>query len=631
VNNGTTRKVTLNDLAANTTYYWQVRANGYYGTTYANGTESARWMFRTGGVPGGFGKSSPASGVGGQSTGVRLYWSGSSGAVSYAYCLGTSAVGCTNWVSTNTSTSVGLTGLEPNTTYYWQVRATNSFGETYANGAEAVRWSFSTGGAPGAFNKSSPSNLVSGQNANVRLYWSGSSGATTYQYCLGTSAESCTNWVSAGTSTSVGLTGLAVNTTYYWQVRATNGFGTEYANGAEAAHWSFSTGGAPGAFNKSSPSNLASGQNANVRLYWNGSSGAATYQYCVGTSAESCTSWVSAGTSTSVSLTNLSANTQYYWQVRGTNSFGTTYANGGAGEVWSFTTAGVPGMFNKSSPGNGASGLSSRVVLYWSGSSGAATYQYCVGTSAGGCTNWMSNGTSTSVSLTSLSENTTYYWQVRGTNSFGEAYANGGAGEVWSFSTGGAPGAFSKSSPSNGAVGQSSSLTLYWSGSSGVATYQYCLGTSAAGCTSWVSAGTSTSVSVTGLAANTQYYWQVRATNGFGETYANGGAGEVWSFSTGSVPGAFSKSSPSNGADGQSSRVVLYWSGSSGVTKYQYCLGTSAAGCTSWVSAGKATSVTLTGLLPNSTYYWQVRATNGVGTIYANGAQTDLWTFTTAP
>jgi hypothetical protein len=39
-----------------------------------------------------------------------------------------------------------LTGLAENTTYYWQVRARNSFGFTDANGG--TPWSFTTGNFP---------------------------------------------------------------------------------------------------------------------------------------------------------------------------------------------------------------------------------------------------------------------------------------------------------------------------------------------------------------------------------------------------------------------------------------------------------------------------------------------------
>ena len=95
-----------------------------------------------------------------------------------------------------------------------------------------------------------------------------------------------------------------------------------------------------------------------------------------------------------------------------------------------------------------------------------------------------------------------------------------------------APGAFSKVSPTNGATGQSSSVTLSWSVSSDTSTYQYCVDTtkichipSPGVSTGWVSAS-STTATVSGLHVGTTYYWQVYAVNmnvGQAGTYADGG------------------------------------------------------------------------------------------------------------
>lgn len=98
-------------------------------------------------------------------------------------------------------------------------------------------------------------------------------------------------------------------------------------------------------------------------------------------------------------------------------------------------------------------------------------------------------------------------------------------------------------------------------------------------------------------------------------------------------PAAFSKTAPASGATGQAQNPTLTWASAPGATGYEYCLDTShnSACNTSWVSTGTATSVVVTGLAGNTTYSWQVRASNGQGTTYANGAATTFWSFTTAP
>ncbi len=47
VNVGTNRTAALAPLAGGETYYWQVRATGLQGTTYADGAEGAFWSFTT--------------------------------------------------------------------------------------------------------------------------------------------------------------------------------------------------------------------------------------------------------------------------------------------------------------------------------------------------------------------------------------------------------------------------------------------------------------------------------------------------------------------------------------------------------------------------------------------------------
>jgi len=86
------------------------------------------------------------------------------------------------------------------------------------------------------------------------------------------------------------------------------------------------------------------------------------------------------------------------------------------------------------------------------------------------------------------------------------------------------------------------------------------------------------------------------------------------------VPGAFSKTSPPNGATGQASSVALQWSSSSGADSYEYCVDTTDNNdCdNSWLSTNSATSSSFTARAHGATYYWQVRATNANGTTFAD-------------
>jgi hypothetical protein len=344
-NNGTSTSVTLSGLAHTTMYYWHVRAISSSGIPiYSDGSADAFWSFTTQAslVPGSFGKSTPANALTDVPTSPTLEWSSSAGAASYEYCYDSTNDGaCTPWTSTGTNTSASLSGLSMNTTYYWQVRAINSFGSTYADESATAFWSFSTGSNPGAFNKSIPLNGAINQSTSPTLEWSSSMGAASYEYCYdSTNDDACDPWTSTGTNTSASLSGLSMNTTYYWQVRAINSFGSTYADESATAFWSFSTGSDPGAFNKSSPLNGAINQSTSPTLEWSSSMGAASYEYCYdSTNDDVCAPWTSTGTNTSTSLSGLSTNTTYYWQVRAVNDFGITYADGLVNNFSSFWTA----------------------------------------------------------------------------------------------------------------------------------------------------------------------------------------------------------------------------------------------------------------------------------------------------
>ncbi len=95
------------------------------------------------------------------------------------------------------------------------------------------------------------------------------------------------------------------------------------------------------------------------------------------------------------------------------------------------------------------------------------------------------------------------------------------------------PASFNKTGPTNAVKDVTPNPTLGWGASDGATSYEYCYDTTnnSACDTAWMSAGANTSVRLTQLKAKTAYYWQVRAVNAGGTTYADT---SIWgSFTTG--------------------------------------------------------------------------------------------------
>jgi hypothetical protein len=86
---------------------------------------------------------------------------------------------------------------------------------------------------PGAFQRISPVEGAEDLNTNLKLVWEGSGEADGYEYCYDTSNDDACegdNWVDVGMNTSVSLSGMEINTDYWWQVRAYNEAGQTLAH-----------------------------------------------------------------------------------------------------------------------------------------------------------------------------------------------------------------------------------------------------------------------------------------------------------------------------------------------------------------------------------------------------------------
>lgn len=275
----------------------------------------------------------------------------------------------------------------------------------------------------------------------------------------------------------------------------------------------------------SSPIDASSGIAVIPNLNWNSSIGAASYTLQVSANSSFSTfAYNQSGlTNTTQQVSSLNPLTIYYWRVSATNTAGTS----GWSTAWSFTTTGPsPDAPVLSSPLNGTTTNSSPLSLIWIANGGATSYTLQVsGDSL--FTSFVYNQselTTSSQQLTGLTAST-YYWRVAATNNNGTS----GWSKVWNITTL-APTAPALSSPINGATAQSVSPVLRWSASGGATSFTLQVSVNSS-FTSFVynqSGLTSLNQQVTGLTAQTKYYWRVSASNDYGPS----GWSDTWSFTT---------------------------------------------------------------------------------------------------
>ena len=360
---------------------------------------------------------------------VELSWRPVSGTgLTYQYQQGTTSGTYGTPQSAGTGSRFDVTGLNNGTTYYFQVRAVD--GST--NGAWSAEVSAMPSGpaAPGT-----PTGLTATANSGfgsgaVLLSWTAPSGTVTgYQYQQRTGSTWPASWSSAGSSTSIGLSGLTVGTTYYFRVRAVNGSTTGGATGA-VSYTVPSTTSPPGAPTSLRASAVAGG----VQLTWTAPSGTVTgYQYQQRTGSTWPASWSSAGSGTSLTVSGLNAGTTYFFRVRAQNAGGAGPASDEVSAIPALPSPPAAPTGLTATPRNGA------VTLSWTAVSGATSYDYQFGPARGDLGTWTSAGSGTSVTVSSLTNGTDYNFRVRGVNAGGVGAPSAVAGATPNASAGAPP------------------------------------------------------------------------------------------------------------------------------------------------------------------------------------------------
>jgi len=297
---------------------------------------------------------------------------------------------------------------------------------------------------------------------------------------------------------------------------------------------------------------------------------------------------------------------------------GVNYVNG------SVLTVALPATPNLLSPVNGAAKQPLSVVLKWSSVLGATSYQVQVSKdSLFGAFVKDSILTADSLVVASLVNDTKYFWKVKSINAAGSSSFS----SVFSYQTivalSGVPVLVS---PANNAVNELIPVKIKWNKVVGATSYHVQVSTSDL-FTTFVkndSTITADSLVLSSLLNDTKYFWRVKSINAAGSSDFS----SAFNFkSIVAIPAAPLLVSPLSGNTITQDSLKLVWYGVTGTTSYKLQVSKSNTFSTIWLekSALADTSLVVSQLDSNATYYWRVYASNVAGMSSASS----VWNFVT--
>lgn len=207
---------------------------------------------------------------------IRVTWEASLGASTYEVYRSDIPGADFLRIATTSATSYDDTDVVLGRTYWYKVKACNSYGCSDFSQADSGTAATQPPAAPGNVQASDGT-----YSDRVRVTWSAVPGAARYEVHRSAARDGTYELIGETTATSYDDTAVSAGTTYWYKVRAWNALGYGPFSEPDSGYASAAGGGGGGAALPAQPRNVAASDGTyydRIRVTWEGVSGAKTYR-----------------------------------------------------------------------------------------------------------------------------------------------------------------------------------------------------------------------------------------------------------------------------------------------------------------------------------------------------------------